>query len=95
MLNLGGTRVEADTAAAKTGYKDQLNKMDGLSDKVKSLMSDIVDTQNVSTGADLVSALTKSKDFPDKVKALNQAEASELDTHLLNNITKPKRWWTN
>ena len=84
MLNLGGTRVEADTAAAKTGYKDQLNKMDGLSDKVKSLMSDIVDTQNVSTGADLVSALTKSKDFPDKVKALNQAEASELDTNLLS-----------
>ena len=84
MLNISGTRVEADTAAAKTGYKNQLNKMDGLSDKVKSLMSDIVDNQNVSTGADLVSALTKSKDFPDKVKALNQAEASELDTHLLS-----------
>ena len=63
--------------------KTQLRKLDGLSDRVKSLMADIVDSHNVSCGQDLVSALTKSKQFPEKVHDLNQKEAAELDTHLL------------
>ena len=67
----------------KNSIKSQIKKLDGLSDKVKTLMNDIVDTHNVSCGQDLVHALTKSEQFPEKVKDLNQQETSELDTHLL------------
>ena len=67
----------------KNSIKSQIKKLDGLSDKVKHLMNDIVDTHNVSCGQDLVHALTKSEQFPEKVKDLNQQETSELDTHLL------------
>ena len=74
--------ISDSSAAAKADYKSKLNGV-GLSDKVRSVMGDIVDNQNVSTGADLVAALTKSKEFPEKVKGLNADEAAELDTHLL------------
>ena len=67
----------------KNSIKSQITKLDGLSDKVKHLMNDIIDTHNVSCGQDLVHALTKSEQFPEKVKDLNQQETSELDTHLL------------